>query len=78
MTFVDYNSSGNFSAIGYGKNSFQFGTDLFIGGFNRWHAGAMGAAAIEKSVISFFNQLNVNLMNNNTVGTGIKEGVKDE
>ncbi|MDX5338318.1 MAG: hypothetical protein LPK25_04780 [Cyclobacteriaceae bacterium] len=76
MALVDYTSSGNFSMLGYGKNSFQFGTDLLIGGFNRWHVGAMGGAGIEKSVINYFNQFNSNLRN--TVGTGIKEGMKDE
>jgi hypothetical protein len=76
MALVDYTSSGNFSMLGYGKNSFQFGTDLLIGGFNRWQVGAMGGAGIERSVINYFNQFNSNLRS--TVGTGIKEGMKDE
>lgn len=76
MATFDITSSGEFSMIGFGKNKSQFATDMLIGGFNRWHIDAMGSANVGESVINFFN--NVNSPLRNTVGTGIKEGVKDE
>lgn len=76
MALVDFSSSGEFSSLGNGKNTLQFGSDLLIGGYNKWHIDAMGVAGIEKSIINFYNNFNNNLRN--TVGTGIKEGVKDE
>ncbi|WP_238325358.1 hypothetical protein [Lunatimonas lonarensis] len=76
MALVDYNLSGEFSTVGNGKSTLQFGTDMLIGGFNKWHNDAMGVAGVEASVVNIFNRFNSNLTN--TVGTGIKEGVKDE
>ena len=72
----DYSIKDGFTRVGGGKNSAQFGTDILIGRFNKWHVDAMGVAGVEKSVINMFNRFNGNLRN--TVGTGIKEGVKDE
>lgn len=76
MAMFDFTSTDDFRMVGYGKNVSQFGTDMFIGGYNKWHTEKMGAAGVERSVINFFNRFNGNLRN--TVGTGIKKGVKDE
>lgn len=76
MAMFDYTPREGLIAIGGGKNAFQFGTDLLIGGFNKWHVGQMGIAGVEKGVVEFFNRFNNNLRN--TVGTGVKEGLKDE
>lgn len=76
MALVDFTTSGEFSTIGYNKNTIQFGTDLLIGGYNKWHGDAMRVSGVEMSVINFYNNFNNNLRS--TVGTGIKEGVKNE
>lgn len=56
--------------FGEGKNMAQFGTDMLIGGYNRWYMDKMRAAGVETSVVNFFNRFNGNLRN--TIGTGIK------
>ncbi|MBD3628169.1 MAG: hypothetical protein HUJ21_08575 [Cyclobacterium sp.] len=76
MATFDFTQKDGFVRFGDGKNAAQFGTDMLIGGYNRWHVDKMSAAGVEKSVVNFFNSFNGNLRN--TVGTGIKEGVKDE
>lgn len=72
----DYTQEDGFTRLGDGKNAAQFGTDMLIGSFNKWHVDKMSAAGVEKSVVKFFNNFNGNLRN--TVGTGVKKGVKDE
>lgn len=54
MALVDFSSSGEFSSLGNGKNTLQLGSDLLIGGYNKWHIDAMGVAGIEKSIINFW------------------------
>ncbi|EON79010.1 hypothetical protein ADIS_0427 [Lunatimonas lonarensis] len=76
MAMFEYTQEDGFTRLGNRKNAAQFGTDLLIGGYNRWHVDKMSAAGVEKSVVDFFNSFNGNLRN--TVGTGIKEGIKDE
>jgi hypothetical protein len=76
MALFDYTSQDGFTRLGDGKNVAQFGTDILIGSYNKWHVDKMSAAGVEKTVVNFFNSFNSNLRN--TVGTGIKEGVKNE
>lgn len=76
MAMFDFTPKSGFVRVGDGKIVAQFGTDILIGSFNKWHVSEMGAAGVEKSVVDFFNSFNGNLRN--TIGTEIKEGVKDE
>ncbi|QDH81610.1 hypothetical protein FKX85_16625 [Echinicola soli] len=76
MAMFDFTPKGELITVGSGKNFAQFGTDLLIGGFSKWHTDKMGTAGIDKGVINFFNGFNGNFRN--TVGTGIKNGVQDE
>ncbi|AWW28887.1 hypothetical protein DN752_01370 [Echinicola strongylocentroti] len=76
MAILDYTPGEGVVTVGTGKNAAQFGTDLLIGGFNKWHTDKMGVAGVEKGVVEFFNGFNGNLRN--TVGTGVKKGFTDE
>ncbi len=76
MAMFDFTPKEGFVRFSDGKNMQQFGTDMLIGSFNKWHSNNMEAAGVEISVANFFNRLNGNLRN--TVWTGMKEEVKDE
>ncbi|WP_236139154.1 hypothetical protein [Mongoliitalea daihaiensis] len=77
MALFDYTASGEYRYVGGpNKTLGQGAVDLSIGGFNSTLTGAMKSANVEKSVIHLFN--NVNNPLRMTVGTGIKEGIKDE
>jgi hypothetical protein len=74
MVLVGFSSIDEFSIIGNGKNTRQFGSDILIGDYNKWQIDVMGSAGVGNGVINFFNYVNNPLRL--TVSTGIKEGVK--
>ncbi len=76
MATFDFSPKDGFVRFSDGKNMQQFGTDILIGSYNKWHLNNMGAAGVEKSVGNFFNRFDCNMRK--TLMTGIKEGLKHE
>ncbi|UJP67011.1 hypothetical protein IPZ59_06995 [Mongoliitalea daihaiensis] len=76
MAMFDYTPQNGLTTIGFGKSEAKFATDMLIGRFNRWHLNKMDNAGIDQSVIKFFNNINSPLRN--TIGTGIKQALKNE
>lgn len=46
MVLVGFSSIDEFSIIGNGKNTRQFGSDILIGGYNKWQIDVMGSAGV--------------------------------
>nr|WP_262916670.1 RHS repeat-associated core domain-containing protein [Belliella kenyensis] len=68
--------SGGFKLAGANKNLLNFGVDLGIGKFSRWHSKELTSAGIDQAVVNFINHVNQPIRI--TFGSGIKSVVNDK